>query len=628
MMKYFKNNEEGIALVFTLLTFLVLAMLGTALMTIGVANVKLTKATAQHESTFYIAEGGINQSIAILEKQAKELGAMNLSHDDFFNQLEAFIDENIQGELDIFEENAGEEPIAVIDVTKETAVNQTVGNYSQRSVRYTLESTGQQGSADRTVSSSFDLAHRIKVATSGNRGVMDYLLYSESNHTVDLTGGGYYEGDLYAKDVNIRASNTDFRGSIISEKGIAISSSSKIAGDLIALGGNVNLSASNNAVDGDIHASGDVQLSSGTEASNIFSKGLVDLSGGNEVKGDIHSIGNVKLGYGTNTQHVFSGGSLIWSGNNSILGEIHAQENVGESDSEPSDITVNGHVFSGQNVYTVAYNRYIFRQDVHAGNDIRLGTDNKIEGNAYAGQQIIGDGIILGSRYVESEVEEPIFPTLPDYKGYTPMENKIALSEFEYGSKKENINQTVTLEPGAYGEVKINGSGEVILKSGDYYFESLSSVPHTGVKFDITNGPINVYVAENVDIKTDLEFHVKKGNRDVMIDRNFISHHLDEVKSYAGDIYFETHGNFTLPESSNFIGSIIVNNDFTVGNSSTLVGTFAVKEGKINIRDYGPQLYYAPPKRSAGTDYVTGGSDASGEMLPVEMINTVPVSEQ
>lgn len=592
VMKYFKNDEEGIALVFTLLTFLVLAMLGTALMTIGVANVKLTKATAQHESTFYIAEGGVNQSIAILEKRAKELGAMNLSHDDFFNQLEAFIDENIQGELDIFEENAGEVPIAVIDVTRETAVDQTVGNYSQRLVHYTLESTGQQGSSDRTVSSSFNLAHRIKVATSGNRGVMDYLLYSESNDTVDLTGGGYYEGDLYAKDVNIRASNTDFQGSIISEKGIAISSSSKIAGDLIALGGNVNLSDSNNAVGGDIHASG-----------------------------------NVKISHGTNTNNIYTEGSLLFGGYNNINGEVHAQANV-DVNGNSSHITVNGHVFSGHDVNTVANNRYVFRQDVHAGNEIILGTNNKIEGNAYAGKQIIGDGIILGNRYTGSEVEEPVSPTLPDYKGYIPIKDTISLSEFEYGSKKDNINQTITLEPGAYGEVKINGSGEVILKSGDYYFKSLSSVPHTGVKFDISNGPINVYIAENVDIKTDLEFHVKKGNRDVLIDKNFVNNHLDEVKSYAGDIYFETHGNFTLPESSNFIGSIIVNNDFTVGSASTLVGAFAVKEGKINIQNYAPQLYYAPPKQSAGADYVTGGSDENSEMPPVEMINLVPVSEQ
>lgn len=37
------KNEQGVALVLTLLTFLVLSVLGSALMTIGVANVRLTK---------------------------------------------------------------------------------------------------------------------------------------------------------------------------------------------------------------------------------------------------------------------------------------------------------------------------------------------------------------------------------------------------------------------------------------------------------------------------------------------------------------------------------------------------------------------------------------------------------
>lgn len=587
VIKKFKNNEQGVALVFTLLTFVVLSVLGIALMTIGVANVKLTKATTTHESTYYIAEGGVNQSLVVLEEKAMELGTQNLSHDEFFNQLDAFIDGNIKGELAIFEDNAGDIPVAVIDVTTDSTNEQIAGPYSERTVRYTLQSNGKQGQASRTVASSFDMTHRIKVASSGAEGVLDYLLYSGSNDVVNLIGDGYYEGDIYASHVDINAAGAEIKGNIVSENDLKIISNLKMTGDLISFGGEVNVAGANNTVNGNVHAKGDVTLSSGTKVKNIYTES-----------------------------------SVVWGGQNTVDGEVHAQESIGTNPTAVSQVKVGSSVFAGKDVYTNSDN-FTFMSDVHAGNNINLGAQNTIKGQAYAGNQIIGSGTIEGNRYTT-----PTAPTLPDYNDEEPVQGDIILTEFEHGISNLNINQTTTLEPGAYGEITFNGSSGPTLTSGDYYFKSLITVPNTGVTLDITDGPINVYITGDADFKSGFDVKVKKGNREEEMSRTFVTNHLDEAKEFAGDIYFETHGSFTLPENSTFIGSVIANNNFTTGSNTTLVGAFAVNRGKFYTAPSAPILYYAPPVNSAGNDFTTEGSNPGGELPPVEIGNVTPNSEE
>ncbi|PXW92073.1 hypothetical protein DES38_10388 [Streptohalobacillus salinus] len=633
MFKDMWSNEDGMALIFTLLTFVVLSVLGTAIFSLTVSNVNLTKATTTHESTFYISEAGSNQSLALIKAKVKQLSTHSLSHDAFFSQLNHYVQTEINGEMTTFEPNGGEQPRAEMNVGIGAVAERMVGNYSERTTGYTLESTGEIGAADRTIETRFDISHRIQVASSTGGAPLDYLLYSGSNHQLDLTGGGYFEGDVYAKDVNIRASGTELHGSVISEQSIKISSASKIYGDLVALGGHVNLSSSNNEVTGDIHARDYVMLSDGTDAQSIYSGSYVDLVGANGITGDINAGGYVKLGYGAVTNNIYANGDLDWRGGNIVNGDIHAVGDVGLTSSSSSNISVKGNTYTGGDFRAGAYNNFRFDGSVHAGGDIEIGTDNIIKGDAIAGGDITGQGTVNGLRSSSGTPNVPLAPTAPQLSEHRMDVSAIPLTTFEYGSKKTNINQTITLEPGEYGRVKINGRGPLVLKSGNYYFESLSSVPHTGVKFDITDGPINVFVNGDVAIKTDMEFYVKKGARDVKVDNNFVRTHLDEVKKFAGEIYFETHGSFTLPESTTFIGTVIANQNFTAGHAATLVGAFAVNHGKMDIRDYGPNVYYAPPKTSAGAAHAngTGASTGTGEgeVLPPTAISiTSATTEQ
>lgn len=690
MWKKLWKNEQGVALVLTLLTFLVLSVLGSALMTIGVANVRLTKSTTQYESTFYIAEAGVNQSVAVLEKKAKELGALPLSHDAFFQQLNTFIDEHITGDLMIFEDNNGETPLAAIHINQDAVNEQQTGQYHERVMRYTLTSNGKQGTSNREVSTSFDVAHRI-AETSGGGGTIpsDFIFYSASNETLIMPNGGYMEGDFFAENIIFNSKGTDVRGSLIATNSIEIQNEVKVTGSLYALNGHVKLNNANAVVEEAIYAMGNVSLTSGSKAKDIYANGNIELLNNNNVT-NVHAGGHVTTGSGVTTETIYAGGNVtLRSGNNNtraihsngqvlaetssslsdiftnnrfifgsgitVNGNIHSQEDVGERN-QGGNFTVNGNVFAGQNVYTRSNQTYRLNGDVYAGKDVIHGTNNTISGKVVTGgtlkqfnNQPLGT---IGGTVTEQAnpgtvvaPTAPIPPTAPDFSGYTVSTQKIPIKE--YTSTGESVvssqNRTThNLTPGYYDRVTIMYQDNLYFDTGTYYFNDFN-LSSTEVKLymDLSNGPINVYSKQDIHFSHGTTLYVSlDGVNYTKIDKSFVQNNKDQAKEIAGHLYFEAHNKFYMHNDLTILGTILANNDFVASSSVTIVGMYLVNNGKVTIGN-APTMIYAPATTSDGANHSSGGtgslpgsgsgsgggSGSGTNIVPVEVIIRAPVTE-
>lgn len=681
------KNEQGVALVLTLLTFLVLSVLGSALMTIGVANVRLTKTTTQHESAFYIAEAGVNQSVAVLEKKAKELGALPLSHDAFFQQLNAYIDEHIIGDLTIFEENNGDIPLASIHINQDAVNEQQTGQYHERVTRYTLTSNGKQGTSNRDVSMSFDVAHRIAAETSSGGGTLpsDYIFYSASNETLTMPNGGYMEGDFFAENIIFNSKGTDVRGSLIATNSIEIQNEVKVTGSLYALNGHVKLNNANAIVEEAVYAMGNVSLTSGSKAKDIYANGNIELLNNNHVK-NAHAGGNVTTGSGVTTETIYAGGSVtLRSGNNNtnaihsngqvfaetssnlsnvltnnrfifgsgitVNGDIHAQGDVG-THNQGGNFTVNGNIYAGNDVFTRSYQTYRLNGNVYAGKDVIHGTNNTISGKVVAGgmlkkfdNQPLGTigGTVTEQANPETVVvpTKPIPPTAPDFSGYIVSTQKIPIKE--YTSTGESVvssqnRSTHNLTPGYYDRVTISYQDSLYFDSGTYYFNDFN-LSSTEVKLyiDLSDGPVNVYSKKDIHFSHGTTLYVSlDGVNYTKIDKSFVQNNKDQAKEIAGQLYFEAHNKFYMHNDLTVLGTILANNDFEASSSVTIVGMYLVNNGKVTIGN-APTMIYAPAVTSDGANHSSGGggslpgsgggSGSGTNIVPVDVIIKAPVTE-
>jgi len=682
------KNEQGVALVLTLLTFLVLSVLGSALMMIGVANVGLTKSTTQYESAFYIAEAGVNQSVAVLENKAKELGALPLSHDAFFQRLNTFIDEHIARDLMIFEDNNGETPLAAININQDAVNEQQTGQYHERVTRYTLTSNGKQGTSNREVSTSFDVAHRISETSSGGGTIpSDFIFYSASNETLTMPNGGYMEGDFFAENIIFNSKGTDVRGSLVATNSIEIQNEVKVTGSLYALNGHVKLNDANAVVEEAIYAMGNVILTSGSRANEIYANGNIELLNNNNVR-NAYAGGHVTTGSGVTTETIYAGGNVtLRSGNNNtraihsngqvlaetsstlsniftnnrfifgsgitVNGNIHAQEDVGERN-QGGNFTVNGNIYAGQDVFTRSYQTYRLNGDVHAGKDVVHGTNNTISGKVVAGgtlkqfnNQPLG---VIGKTVTEQADPDtvdaptkPIPPTVPDFSGFNISTQKIPIKEYtstgESVVSKEN-RSTHYLTPGYYDRVTISYQDSLYFDSGTYYFNDFH-LSSTEVKLyiDLSNGPVNVYSKKDIHFSHGTTLYVSlDGVNYTKIDKSFVQNNKDQAKEIAGQLYFEAHNKFYMHNDLTVLGTILANNDFEASSSVTIVGVYLVNNGKARIGN-APTMIYAPATTSDGTNHSSGGTGSlpglgsgggSGNgtnLAPVEVIIRAPVTE-
>lgn len=674
------KNEKGSALISILIIMLVVSLLGMALLNLTTANLKQTRVESEYQAVYYIAEAGVNQIIHSISKKVDELSHEKLSHEDFFAELDNYIEQELKSKiLNNFENSFGEEPHATVTIDTKTTPgkDENVSEDSREVKIYTIKSKGEIGKLNRAVSTSIKVAHGIKKeAPSTRHPAFDYVMYSGGeNKTLAIPSGSNIDGPVYGYDINFNASRTKINGSIISESAVILNSGTEVEGNIYAMDGTVKISSSNTKICGDIHASDDVILESGTIVDgSIFTNGSVILKSSNvKITGDIHAAGNVTLGSGATVKNIYTNGEIIMSSNNTIDGkqhslgdvifgsnanvkDIYTQGNVefssgntvnGDinamgyvgSDKMGNDVKIAGSIFSGSNVITRNWQGYEITGNVHAAGDVRNGNNNIISGNVVSAKKIFNLGVIKGDTIEDGNPTQPQVPIAlqePDFVGYKiigkpELSNK--LLEYQPSSEKMIIStNTLSLEPGNYGviEFSANQGGTIMLESGgDYFFNSITGGnQNKTLRLDFSKGGnINIYIKNNLKWNGTIE--ISTNGKDWA---NLTELSKEEQIKFAERIYWETHGATEIHQGGDkhWLGTLLSQGNIIGASGSYIVGALVTHSQIVYNGNNDWKIIYASGNLGNGGSSSSNDENGEGEntILPKYRIKTTsPVRE-
>ena len=336
-LKYIKK-EEGFVLITILMIFVIVSILGIGLLSVSTSNFRQTGSERDFQAVYYIAEAGINQAIYDIGKKVDEISDETLSHEEFFEELNDFIDIYMDDgvkTLDNFEETFGEKPVAeiTIEVDDDGLLIEDEDRQTKGTTNYVIRSVGKIGRLSRTVSTSIEVAHGItKETETSHHPAFDYALYSGGNSDMAIPSGSTIDGSVYGHNVKFNASGTKINGSIISERSVELSDNMQIQGNIYAMDGIVKILSDQTKVFGDIHSMDDVLLSSGTTLEgSIYTNGGITLNSSNsKVNGDINAVEDVVLGSGATIDgNIYTHGSITLNSSNAkVTGDIHAVGNI------------------------------------------------------------------------------------------------------------------------------------------------------------------------------------------------------------------------------------------------------------------------------------------------------------
>lgn len=303
--------------------------------------------------------------------------------------------------------------------------------------------------------------------------------------------------------------------------------------DDLRVGGNLNLNPPV-TTPSHITAHGDVTVN-GTAAFGVFSEvfGAVNAGSDLQVAASATYHGNVT-----------TGGALNGGAYNTFGGNVLAQGNVTFSNGTQVSGTVgsNGAVTAGLST--------TFTGKVTNPSTFSMGSFSSNPG-----------GHVTGTVGVSPATVAPV--GLPPATAFTSGGANVTLNTFD----------DVTLSPGKYGTLTMNGSTTLRLSGGNYYFDSITA-PGTfqDLYLDTTHGPINVFVSGDVNFK---RLYPYVNGIDYELDS---THQIDP--SLAGNVLLESHGNVNL--IGDFFGTIFApTGDITTGTIGSVTGSLVAGHDAI-----------------------------------------------
>ncbi|WP_182200446.1 DUF7305 domain-containing protein [Paraliobacillus salinarum] len=179
------KEEDGSILATVLMTLTVLSLLGTALATASFANVNLSSVDRAYQSTFYIAEGGANQTYASIETIVKDVYNTTSNQAEFYttfnNKLDELDNKVLTNFSSVFEDN----PSANISIQELNTTNPR---------NYQIVSEGVIGERARTVTRPFQINW-----TSGNVLNIPDRAVAIVKNDINLSGSSALKGNVYIK---------------------------------------------------------------------------------------------------------------------------------------------------------------------------------------------------------------------------------------------------------------------------------------------------------------------------------------------------------------------------------------------------------------------------------------------
>ena len=209
--------------------------------------------------------------------------------------------------------------------------------------------------------------------------------------------------------------------------------------------------------------------------------------------------------------------------------------------------------------------------NIGSDGDVEAGNDSTIDGDVLVHSEddldMGNNATLTGSVLTDSSI------VLPDASVFSPGDQ-----DFDVDN-----NQTMELDPGAYGDLDMGNNVTLTLSSGDYYFDDISS----GNNFVLDlpgDGSVRIFVAEEIDLGNNVR---------IAIDGTIVSITSEAAREKAGEVYVEVLDGYEAGNNSQWIGTIFApDSDIEVSNNSYIAG--ALYSGEEISIDNGSTVYFVP----------------------------------
>ncbi|KGP72657.1 DUF7305 domain-containing protein [Pontibacillus yanchengensis] len=200
------NNEKGFALVIVMLVLSVLSLLGLGLLGLVMNNVKMSSGERDFQSSYYIAEAGVNQGTVDIKKLSQESYKKTETEIEFYQNLNSSINnynKSSKSTIQQFETSFGEKPVANIEIKELSKKGSyeilSTGTIDQRTrkvkrvinVSWVSKSTLNIPN-DIAVYAENNISLKGGANINGNIGTS-----SEEANSIELKGGSSINGDVY-----------------------------------------------------------------------------------------------------------------------------------------------------------------------------------------------------------------------------------------------------------------------------------------------------------------------------------------------------------------------------------------------------------------------------------------------
>ncbi|WP_462412935.1 pilus assembly PilX N-terminal domain-containing protein [Neobacillus sp. Marseille-QA0830] len=170
------NNEQGAALVVVLMVFIVVTILGLAILGLAASNMTMATGDRNYQSAYYIAESGINARVNDISPQLKSAYAPATDITNFFNRIDAALNLGTNVVYTDFDSSFGQEPKANVKIEK--LPSDSLVSYSKT---YKITSTGTINNRSRTVSKVIHITWKPKSKVTIPAST---VIFSKESYTV------------------------------------------------------------------------------------------------------------------------------------------------------------------------------------------------------------------------------------------------------------------------------------------------------------------------------------------------------------------------------------------------------------------------------------------------------------
>ena len=214
--------------------------------------------------------------------------------------------------------------------------------------------------------------------------------------------------------------------------------------------------------------------------------------------------------------------------------------------------------------------------------NIIKGNNTNISGNAWAGAGINNHNPSLTGQSVPPRIE----PDKPSFLVEAPVTPPL-LQGFNSGTIPQD---GLSVEPGTYGKLTINGNSTTTLKGGTYYFSAVDA-GRSGLtlRLDLSEGPITVFITGKVNFSGSVEVSTDGVNWTRI---NELEHNT--AKELAQKVYWENHGTFTIATNNSirqWFGTVLSKQTITLNSGFYGVGAFVTTEGNLDIASNPTVIY-------------------------------------